>query len=93
MSNRNYLRGRRWEYEVLQDKCGIKSHTKNGRCFALRTAGSHGKYDIVRVCLVDKVAEFLQLKVKKGKPGHKKVVMEPTTTISTFFNKWTKYSR
>jgi hypothetical protein len=41
MPNTNYIRGRRWEYE-------IKQRWGDGKPFrAVRTAGSHGEYDIV----------------------------------------------
>jgi hypothetical protein len=40
--NKNYLRGRRFEYEVVKD---LLTNNPNG--FAQRMAGSHSPYDVI----------------------------------------------
>lgn len=41
MPNKNYLRGRRFEYET------VKRWTGDSQWKAVRTAGSHGEFDVV----------------------------------------------
>lgn len=54
MSNRNYLAGRRLEYETIKTK-------QNEGYEAVRTAGSHGKYDVIAF-KIDRKPQFIQCK-------------------------------
>ena len=107
MSNANYIRGRRWEYETL---AYLKKLDSKG--FGGRFAGSHGLFDVIWVSPRDKVVYFVQDKVKKGNPSHKvkstsdydsnlkcykfpgfknKYMLDGQYTVAT--EKWTKYTR
>lgn len=59
MPNKNYQRGRRWEYELR------KRLSKDGSV-VLRTAASHGPVDLVVVTSHGDVT-FIQCKVTKSK--------------------------
>lgn len=65
MPNKNYLRGRRWEYEVAKQlrKEGYK---------VMRTAGSHGPYDLI--ALGPNLIILIQCKVTKTEAAKKRLV-------------------
>ena len=54
MSNRNYLAGRRFEYERMK-------HYRSLGCHVMRTSGSHGKFDLIAI-LSTGHAYFIQCK-------------------------------
>ena len=56
--NKNYLRGRRLEYEVVED-C-----INHGYTWAQRMAGSHSPYDVIGVDEANKRIVFVQCKTK-----------------------------
>lgn len=69
MPNKNYLAGRRFEYELK------KSYEKAG-AHVMRTAGSHGKFDLIVIPLglgVDKMPQLIQCKVVTDKSRIKKL--------------------
>lgn len=63
MPNKNYLRGRRLEYEVVEDF--INAHPSGS--WAQRMAGSHSPFDVVGVDYTNRTINFVQCKTKVGK--------------------------
>lgn len=60
MANANYLRGRNFEYKV-------KKYLQEQGYTVLRTAGSHGKYDLIAIKLEPQPSIiFIQCKAKLG---------------------------
>ena len=62
MVNKNYIKGRRFEYET------VNSEREEG-CLAFRSAGSHSPIDVVSISRGDKTIRFIQC--KSGKTSHK----------------------
>lgn len=58
MPNRNYIRGRKFEYDV------VERAKQNGAIMAFRTAGSHGPYDVIAFYSKDKIVHLTQCKTK-----------------------------
>jgi Restriction endonuclease len=58
MPNKNYLKGRRFEYAIM------KSFREDGYDVS-RTAGSHGKFDIIAISPGNGCIELIQCKVVK----------------------------
>ncbi len=56
MPNSNYVRGRAFEYQIVK-------HFRDLGYEAFRTAGSHGKFDVVAVHPDHGSVEFIQCKV------------------------------
>lgn len=75
MPNRNYLRGRQFEYQLKKDL------EENGWT-VLRTAGSHGFADLI--ALKEDQIRFYQCKVIKGK---KRVTKEQFKDVLATFPK------
>lgn len=61
MPNKNYIRGRAWEYEVM------KFALEAGASMVFRTAGSHGPYDIIAFYPETRIVNLTQCKTKINK--------------------------
>jgi len=66
--NKNYLRGRRFEYERLKYYKEVMKHD------ALRTAGSHGTWDIVDIDSARGIVNFIQCKVVSSESTAKRLL-------------------
>lgn len=66
LSNKHYLRGRRFEWEV-------KKELEADGWMVFRTAGSHGKYDLIAVR--DSLIRFIQCKSVDSDKSIKKYVV------------------
>lgn len=90
MPNKSYLRGRKWEWDIMKElkKSGSKE------AFVLRTAGSHGPYDVVRVDPKYRNIIFVQAKTKYGPISKISRALENSGggwKVSMY--RWTKYIR
>lgn len=63
MPNRNYERGRRFEYDTMH----LTPQQQEDGWTSIRASGSHGKYDVVKIDRKKKVIWFIQCKTKLGK--------------------------
>lgn len=87
--NKNYIRGRAWEYEVMK-KLESSGFT------VYRMAGSHGQFDLIG--FTEKYVMLVQCKTKlvDGKPEAVKVVKEEPTFKHAYpliSERWTKFIR
>lgn len=90
MGNPNYIRGVRFEREILKSIRCPKQHNKDG-CFAARTAGSHGRFDCFSVCFVFKTIMFVQAKTRKGeKTAPVKIFDNCGGVFDATFSTWLK---
>lgn len=90
MPNKSYLRGRKWEWDIMKE---LKRYSSK-EAFVLRAAGSHGPYDVVRVDPKCKGIVFVQAKTKYGPISKVVRKLEKTDTgwaVSMY--RWTKYIR
>ena len=94
--NKNYVRGRKWEYQTLKYLKNLDSFGFGGRM-----AGSHGLADVVWVSPRDSTVYFIQNKVTKKKcigfydPNHKcyKKTLNTYKLFDVVLEKWTKKTR
>ena len=82
MPNKNYLRGTRYERELMH-----KLKPKNG--FVIRASGSHGPFDVIVVDLDINQIMFIQCKTVVGGED-KKEQMEAPKVMGVYFEKYTK---
>ena len=64
MPNRNYERGRRFEYEMVNL---LKKHLPKEKYTIIRTAGSHSPVDVIILKHINKEYFGIQCKTKKLK--------------------------
>lgn len=70
MPNKNYIRGRKFEWELME------TLQNRGADMVFRTAGSHGKYDVIAFFFEEKEVELYQCKTKKSKKSKPQQVSE-----------------
>ena len=63
MPNKNYERGRRFEYEMVNL---LKKHLPKEKYTIIRTAGSHSPVDVIILKHISKEFFGIQCKTKKG---------------------------
>ncbi|MFN3492098.1 MAG: hypothetical protein ACK40V_07760 [Anaerolineales bacterium] len=87
MPNKNYVRGRRLEYDLVKELISI-----NGCDFAQRMAGSHSPYDVIGVNKKSKTAYLVQCKTKlKDISGHEDSEIDTSHGWSVVAFKRTKF--
>lgn len=89
MGNKNYIAGRRFEYETLKE---LKALDPEG--FGGRLAGSHGKYDVVWVSPKHRTVYLIQCKTNHKISFPKKInylYQQYENDYNINCQKWTKY--
>ena len=78
MPNRNYEKGRRYEYET------VKKEKAEG-CIAFRTAGSHSPIDVISIDMASRVILLIQCKTGKASQKKLKSNFERTDTYTVIW--------
>ena len=75
MPNANYIKGRRKEYEIMND-------AKAKGLIAVRTAGSHGPFDVIIIHPYAKIIEFIQCKPDDMSENKKKHIEDENRELN-----------
>jgi Holliday junction resolvase len=78
MPNKNYLRGRRKEYKILERE------KKEGN-IAVRSAGSHSPIDIISINIKDKVIKLIQSKPNNMSINKKQKLINNNKDLNGYF--------
>lgn len=86
MPNKNYIRGRAFEYSVMHDL-----QSEGYTCY--RTAGSHGAYDVIAFKPTEILLIQCKTKLTKRANEHLVKTQEDMTvgTVTICKERWTKY--
>lgn len=79
MPNKNYIKGRRKEYKVVNE---AKSHG----FISFRSAGSHSPIDVVSIDLANKEIKFIQCKPDDMSFNKKWILAQEMAELNGVFN-------
>lgn len=79
MSNKNYIKGRRKEYKIVND---LK---KDGWIIAQRTAGSHSPIDVFAINKLTKVIKMIQAKPDSMSKNAKDKINQELNWLNNIF--------